>query len=215
MTKSPTGETGTEEPEEKARRSAAWVLLAIHCVAFVALLVGLVLRVRYLEAEGVRLDWTVGVLAVAGTIVFIGLVSWAVVSRRRAGLRAAVARAGLHGSTVLGYWSRMNSPSLFVGEPPVSLGRGLEVAVTADSEGVRIRTLVHHELVDFGLIPWWAVETIDSAPKKVGVGFWAKSGVLRIGLSGPVPPYAEHIEVFPIQQAADDALKLLTKAIPV
>jgi hypothetical protein len=209
MTKNSADEAATQGADEKARRRNARALLATHAVVFVLFLIGFILRVRYLQAEGVRIDWTAIVLAMVGTVVFIVLLALLLVFHRRTALRRALATRGIHGPVVLAYWSRMSTPPFFTQEGLTPRGRGLDVAVTAAPDGIHVRARVRRRLVDFGLIPWSHLESIDAGNKTVGVGIQAKGGVLRIGLREHTPPYADRLEFFPLGQTAVDAARVL------
>ncbi|MEY9950644.1 hypothetical protein [Leifsonia sp. EB34] len=212
MTKDSVGTAAVQGPEEKTRRRNAWALLVTHAVVFVLLLMGFALRVRYAQAEDVHIDWIAIILAAVATVVFIVLLALLLVFRRRAALRHALTTSGVRGPVVLAYWSRMSTPPFLTQEGLTPLGRGLDVAITADPDGIHVRARVRRRLVDFGLIPWSHLESIDSGDKSVGVGIQAKGGVVRIGLRERTPPYADRIELFPLGQAASVAVQALTAA---
>jgi hypothetical protein len=204
-------------PDERQRHRNAWTLLLVHALAFVVLLIGFIARVRYAEAEGVLLDPVLIVLAVVLTVVFVVALSVTLTFARRSRLRKAVAAArGTSGAgevTVFGYWSRPNTAPLLA-DPGAMRGRGMEVAVTATTEGLRLRTLRERKLADFGLIPWSAVVAIDGARKLVGVGIAAKGGVITIRTDHPVAPYAQLIELFPAGESSAEAAARLRSADP-
>lgn len=194
--------------EERRRRRSAWAVLAVHAAAFVVLLVGFIARVRYAEAEGVRLDPVMIILAVVITVVLILALSIALTFARRSRLRKAVAAAGIGGVTVFGYWSRINTVP-FLADPKAMPGRGTDVAVTATTGGLRLRALRRRRLSDFGLIPWSAVVSIEGARRTVGVDVAAKGGVITIRTEHPVAPYAQVIELFPAGQSSAEAAERL------
>ncbi|KJL31792.1 hypothetical protein RS86_03072 [Microbacterium azadirachtae] len=177
-------------------------------------MLGFLLRVNYVEKEGVHLDWMALLIAAAGTVVLIVGLALIVASRRRAAGWRGVAEAGISGATVIGYSSRIESPPFLTQEVPGPRGRGLEVAITADSEGIHVRALLRGGLTDFGLIPWSRIKMIGPATKSVGVGLQLKSGVLHIDLNEPTPPYANQLEFFPTRGTATDAASLLTQYGP-
>jgi small-conductance mechanosensitive channel len=214
MTTNSAEEPDTLDPAEKDRRRNAWILLFTHAVAFVVLLIGFLLRLRYVEAEGVGLDWIAVVLAIAGTIIFIVALALLLVSRRRAALRRALVKNGVHGPMVLAYWSRVSNPPFLNDDVTGPRGRGLEVAVTTGTGGIHIQALARRSLVDFGLIPWSHLEAIEAGKKMVGVGVPAKGGALRIVLTQRTPPYTERLEFFPTGQAAAEAAQALRTRRP-
>jgi hypothetical protein len=209
MMESAGGLAAAQAAAEKGHRRNAWALLAAHAVVFVLVLMGFVLRVRYVQAGGVHIDWIAIVLAIVAAVVFIVLFALLLVFVRRTALRRALATSGIHGTIVLAYWSRMSTPPFLTQEGRTPRGRGFDVAVTADPDGIHVRARVRRQLVDFGLIPWSHIETIDSGNKTVGVGIQAKGGVLRICLGEHTPPYADRIELFPVGQAASVAVRVL------
>lgn len=188
-------------------------MLVVHAVAFVVLLAGFIARVQYAEAEGVRLDPAVIVLAVILTVVVIVALSVALTFRRRSRLRRAIGTAGVDGVTVFGYWSRLNTVP-FLADAQAVPARGFDVAVTATARGISLRALKRRELVDFGLIPWSEIESIGGVRKTVGVGVVAKGGVVTIRTTHPVAPYAAVIELFPVGQPSAAAAEQLRIADP-
>lgn len=211
MAKPTDGQSSGPDSAERTRRRNARTLLAVHTLAFIALPLGLLLRVNYVQKEGVHLDWIALLLAAAGAVVLIVGLALVATARRRAAVGRALASAGIYGATVIGYWSRLESPPFVEQEVPGPRGRGVEIAITADSEGIHMRALTGGRLTDFGLIPWGRIKTIGAAAKKVGVGVPLKSGVLHIDLSEPTPPYANQLEFFPTRGTAEDAASILTQ----
>lgn len=96
--------------------------------------------------------------------------------RRRSRLRRAITAAGAGDATVFCYWSRVNNPPFLARSGLRASGRGLDAAVTATADGVRVRLLERPRLVEFGLIPW-------SAHGEVGET--AAVGAARLSASDP------------------------------
>jgi hypothetical protein len=197
---------------ERSRKRNAWALLGTHAVAFVLLLLGFILRLRSVTAEGVTVDPLALILVAAGTVVFIILLALLLVFRRRAGLKKAIAASGLAAQAVYAYWSRLNNPPFLARALKGTPARGFDVAVTADREGLHVRTVVRRKLVDLGLIPWAEVTNIEGARKEVGVGMQYKAGVLTIRTTTPISPYTNWLEFFPLGETSLTAAAKLTDA---
>ncbi|MFJ3392078.1 hypothetical protein [Leifsonia aquatica] len=194
------GKAGSAESAQ--RRRSAWALLAVHAVAFVVLLFGFILRIDALRAEGTSIDPVVIVDAVILTVVFAVGLSVVLTLRRRSRPRRAITAAGAGDATVFCYWSRVNNPPFLARSGLRASGRGLDAAVTATADGVRVRLLERRRLVDFGPIPWSALGEVGESAKEVGVGVTARGGVLTIRTARPVSPYARLMEFFPLGETA-------------
>lgn len=204
----------TRRKNNGARRRAAWILLALHGVVFITLLVAFLLRLRYVQAEGVQLDPLVIVLPTVGVIVLI--IGWAVLhtQMQRRALIKAVQAAGVKGIIVYAYWSMLNNPAFLARRPRGIPGRGFDVVVIANSDGIHVQALVHRRLTDFGPISWQAVDGVEGARTEIGVGIRSKGGVLTIRTNTTVPPYTDWLEFFPIDETSATAANRVSDARP-
>ena len=202
----------SQREADGARHRTARVLLGVHAVAFILVLLGLILRWRYVAAEGIVLDPILVAFTVAGTVLFCTLPPLLMVRRRRARLGEAVEASFPGSSVVYAYWSRTESPGFLDALPRGLAARGFQVAVITDAQGLRVGALAGGRLIDFGPVPWDRIARIEGAPKEIGIGLPTKSGVLRIRMGETVAPYRSLIELFPSKGTAAGAATVLLGA---
>lgn len=199
----------SQRDADRGRRRNARILLGVHLTTFTLILFGVVLRLRYLSAAGIASDPILVLLVIVGTVLLCILPPVLLVRARGARLRDAVGSSSAGCEVVYAYWSRTESPAFIDTLPPGLAARGFQVAVIAGVRGVHLSALAHGRLIDFGLLPWERVSTIEGTAKKVGIGVPVRSGVLRIRTNEPVAPYRALIELFPSKGTAADAAQRL------